>query len=235
LFLLSFPTHNICIIKSTLDHFFNTELAQLCAVLIFNSNIFVILTAMTEKHGSEYVKSTLVTYGNNTAKPILGIALVRIMVIAALLLSGLALISIYQQRVIAQEQNMTGAGDGVNEGGLTTGVTGTAAQDGNATAEGAAGGNQSEVRLHLEEARTALENNNTQSALMHLDLALSALAVTGGTQGDTPTGTTLTGTDATDRNGEEEEEEEEDSECGAVTVGGTSAADDYGCPPDPDA
>lgn len=30
------------------------------------------------------------------------------------------------------------------------------------------------------------------------------------------------------------EEEEEDSECGGITVGGTSAADDYGCPPDPD-
>jgi hypothetical protein len=30
-------------------------------------------------------------------------------------------------------------------------------------------------------------------------------------------------------------EEEQDSECGGVTVGGTSAADDYGCPPDPDA
>ncbi len=38
----------------------------------------------------------------------------------------------------------------------------------------------------------------------------------------------------TDREEEEEEEEEEDSECGGVTVGGTSAANDYGCPPDPD-
>ena len=168
---------------------------------------------------------------NRTKATAAAIPMIGAIVTAVLLLSGLALICIYQQPVIAQEQNMTGVSDGgVIEGGPTTSETGSAAQLGNATAEDVAGGNQSEVRLHLEEARTALENNNTQSALMHLDLALSALGVTGGTQGNTSTGTTIAGTDATDRTSEEE-----DSECGAVTVGGTSAADDYGCPPDPDA
>jgi hypothetical protein len=39
---------------------------------------------------------------------------------------------------------------------------------------------------------------------------------------------------STDANRPEAADTEEDSECGGVTVGGTSAADDYGCPPDPD-
>lgn len=38
----------------------------------------------------------------------------------------------------------------------------------------------------------------------------------------------------TDENRQETDANNEDSECGRVTVGGTSAADDYGCPPDPD-
>lgn len=186
---------------------------------------------MTEKQGSEYIKSALVTYGDNKTKPIADIAMAGIIVIAALLLSGLAFISSYQQPVIAQQQNMTAGsgGESVTEGGATTSITGSAPQGGNTTTTDAAGGNQSELRMHLEEARTALENNDTQGALMHLDLALTTLGVTGGTQGNTTTGTTIAGTDASNTNSEEEV-----SECGAVTVGGTSAADDYGCPPDPD-
>jgi dihydroxyacetone kinase DhaKLM complex PTS-EIIA-like component DhaM len=50
---------------------------------------------------------------------------------------------------------------------------------GNAT--GAAGGNQSEVMMHLEEARTALQINDVQGAMMHLDLAMNLLGG-GGTQ-----------------------------------------------------
>src|SRR5215216_7891621 len=139
------------------------------AVLIFNNNTFVIFTAMTGK-----------------------------MVTAALLLSGLSLISSNQQPVIAQQQNMTGGGGGVTEGGATitdntTGITGSAAQGGNATAiAGGVGGNQSEVRMHIEEARIALQNNDTQGALMQLDLALSTLGGAGGTQGNMTTGTTIT-------------------------------------------
>ena len=38
----------------------------------------------------------------------------------------------------------------------------------------------------------------------------------------------------TDENRHGTDTDNQDSECGGVTVGGTSAADDYGCPPDPD-
>lgn len=41
-------------------------------------------------------------------------------------------------------------------------------------------------------------------------------------------------TSSPDENSRETDTDDEDSECGGVTVGGTSAADDYGCPPDPD-
>jgi hypothetical protein len=258
--------------------------AQPGAVLIFNNNTFVILTAMTGKQGGECIIGAFVTDDNNNeAKPIAGIAMAGILVTAALLLSGLSLITSNQQPVIAQQQNMTGGG-GVTEGGATitdntdntTDITGSAAQGGNATAiaGGVVGGNQSEVRMHIEEARIALQNNDTQGALMQLDLALSTLGGAGGTQGNMTTGTTIAGTDATNTNSEDgippvggtsatdedneiadndaadgnddesnsntdanrrETDTEEDSECGGVTVGGTSAADDYGCPPDPDA
>jgi hypothetical protein len=55
--------------------------------------------------------------------------------------------------------------------------------EGNATTTtGAAGGDQSEVMTHLEEVRTALQNNDIQGAMMHLDLAMNLLG--GGTQGN---------------------------------------------------
>jgi hypothetical protein len=251
--------------------------AQPRAVLIFNNDMFVILTAMTEKQGSESIKSAFMTDDNNKAKPIAGIAMARIIVTAALLLSGLALIGSYQQQpVIAQQQNTTGGGGNVTTDTTTT-TGGAGTQGGNATTTGAAGGNQSEARFHIEEARTALQNNDTQAALMHLDLALNTLGGAGGIQSNMTTGTSIAGTDATNTDSEDaippaggtsaadedneiadndaadgndgadesnsntdansreiDTEEEEDSECGAVTVGGTSAADDYGCPPDPD-
>ena len=121
------------------------------------------------------------------------IPMVGAIVTAALLLSGLALIGSYQQPVIAQQQNMTGGG-GVIEGGATitdntTGITGSAAQGGNATAiAGGVGGNQSEVMMHLEEVRKALQNNDNQGAMMHLDLAMSLLG--GSTQGNMTSTTT---------------------------------------------
>ncbi|HEX2169992.1 MAG TPA: hypothetical protein VHF65_06810 [Nitrososphaera sp.] len=138
-------------------------------------------------------------------KPIATIPMAGAIVTAAILLSGLSLIGSYQQPVLAQQQNMTGAG-GATGGATNTTTTsgGGATQGGNATMTGAgAEGNDSvsQVRMHLEEARTALQNNDTQGALMNLDLALNALggasgaemnltATTGGTEGGTEGGTT---------------------------------------------
>jgi hypothetical protein len=105
---------------------------------------------------------------NRTAKAITAMPIAGIVVAASLMLSGLALISSSYQPAIAQQQNMTGGG-------------------GNATTS-AAGGNQSEVMLHLEEVRKALQNNDVQGAMMHLDLAMNVLG--GGTQGNMTSSTT---------------------------------------------
>ncbi|HET6808405.1 MAG TPA: hypothetical protein VFH28_05035 [Nitrososphaera sp.] len=96
------------------------------------------------------------------------IPMVGAIVTAALLLSGLSLISSYQPAIA--QQNMTGGG-GATTGGTAGGNATTAG--GNATT----GVNQTtlEVRSHLEEARTALEAGDTETALLHLDLALNAL------------------------------------------------------------
>ena len=215
-------------------------------------------------------------YKKDRTKATVALPMAGAIVTAALLLSGVFLISSYQQPAIAQEQNMTEGGGGILEGGNATNATGVA------------GGNQSEVRTNLEQARMALQNNDTQGAMMYLDMALSALGggAAGGTQGNTTSNTTIAssnaittgsqngippvgGTGAADVDDEitEEEEEEDDnaadgnnnnddaedrssnteanspesdteeednSGCGGITVGGTSAADDYGCPPDPD-
>ena len=87
-------------------------------------------------------------------------------VTAALLLSGLSLITSYQP-VIAQ--NMTGGGNATS----TTGGNAT-------TAAGGANQSTSDVRMNIEQARMALQNNDTQGAMMYLDMALNALG--GGTQ-----------------------------------------------------
>src|SRR5215216_5902754 len=109
-------------------------------------------------------------------------------VTAALLLSGLSLITSYQP-VIAQE-NMTGGG------GATTTDNATSTMGGNATTATNAGGgaNQStsDVRTNIEQARMALQNNDTQGARMYLDMALSALG--GGTQSNMTNATTAGGT-----------------------------------------
>src|SRR5215203_3306749 len=102
-------------------------------------------------------------------------------VTAALLLSGLSLITSYQP-VIAQ-QNMTGGGNA------------TSTMGGNATTPGGGGGaNQStsDVRMNIEQARMALQNNDTQGARMYLDMALSSLG--GGTQSNMTNATTTGGT-----------------------------------------
>jgi hypothetical protein len=65
------------------------------------------------------------------------------------------------QTVITVGQQLAGA----TEGGTT---------GGNATTAGT-GGNQTDLRMNLEQARMALQNNDTQGAMMYLDMVLSAL------------------------------------------------------------
>lgn len=104
---------------------------------------------------------------NRTAKAISAMPIAGILVAAPLLLSGLSLVSSYQPAIAQQE--MTGGG-----GNATTALNVTTAGGGNQSS--------SEVRMHLEEVRTALQNNDIQGALMHLDLALNQLG--GGTEGN---------------------------------------------------
>src|SRR5215212_3231601 len=110
---------------------------------------------------------------NRAAKAMSAIPAIGIVVAASLLLlSGLSTIGSYHS-VLAQQAMPQG-------GGINANIT---AGEGNATTtSGAAGGNQSEVLMHLEEVRTALQNNDIQGAMMHLDLAMNLLG--GGTQGN---------------------------------------------------
>jgi hypothetical protein len=62
---------------------------------------------------------------------------------------------------------------------------------GNATSAG--GASQSEVMMHLEEVRKALQNNDVQGAMMHLDLAMNLLSGGGSTQGNMTTSSSTTG------------------------------------------
>ena len=251
-------------------------------------------------------------FDNNEGKTIAAVISMAGILVAAGLLSALYLVGSYQQPVIAQQQqqqqNNTGGPEastgnqassvtttndtitstaaGITEGGNTTNATTTTGAGGVPL-----GGNQSEIRVQLEEAVMALQNNDTESALMHLDLALNALGMTAnntivgssvnttgsgqesilalveestsvdednddGTQdgnnnnndNDESEGSAADGsvdggnnaaqstTSSTDADSQETNTEDgEASECGAVNIGGTSPADDYGCPPDPDA
>jgi len=255
-------------------------------------------------------------FDNSKGKTIAAITIAGI-IVATGLLSALYLVGSYQQPVIAQEQqqqqqNTTGGLEtstgnqassvtttndtnttttaGIAEGENATNATTTAAG-----AEGVPlGGNQSEIRVQLEEAVMALQNNDTEGARMHLDLALNALRMsanntivgssvntTGSAQeeilalveerssvdedndgaqdgnnnnnnndndndesedstadGNVDGGNNAAQSTTSNANADSQEtntEEGEASECGAVNIGGTSPADDYGCPPDPDA
>jgi general stress protein YciG len=67
---------------------------------------------------------------------------------------------------IAQQQNTT----------EEIGRDGGDAQGGNATTiEGGGNLSTSEIRTNLEQARTALQNNDTQTAMMYLDLTLEGI------------------------------------------------------------
>ena len=126
-------------------------------------------------------------------KQIAAIPMAGAIVTAAILLSGLSLIGSYPQALA--QQDMTGTTGGGTTGGTTGGATTTdtattTTGGGNATAGGAEGNDSmSQVRMHLEEARTAIQNNDTQGALMHLDLAINAMGGASPIQGN------LTGTE----------------------------------------
>jgi hypothetical protein len=129
--------------------------------------------------------NNIINHNKDRTKATAAIPMVGAIATAALLLlSGLSLIGSYQQPVIAQQQDMTGEG----------GTIGGATQGGNATtaAGGAGGGNDSlsQIRMHVEEARAALQNNDTQGAIMQLDLIDNALGGAGALEGNNMTGTT---------------------------------------------
>jgi hypothetical protein len=114
---------------------------------------------------------------NRTAKAITAMPVAGIVIAASLLLSGPSLVSSYHPALA--QQNMTeGVGNAINA--TTTGAV--------------TGGTQSEVMLHLEEVRTALQNNDIQGAMMHLDLAMNVLG--GGAQGNTTSTTDSTNSTA---------------------------------------
>jgi hypothetical protein len=109
------------------------------------------------------------------------------------------------QTVIPVGQQLASA----TEGGTTGGNATTAA--GNATTVGT-GGNQSDLRMNLEQALMALQNNDTQSAMMYLDMALSALggnATTTTADGGGATNATAAAPTGTTAEGEGEEAEGE--------------------------
>ena len=139
-------------------------------------------------------------------KRIAAIPMAGAIITAVILLSGLSLIGSYQQALAQQEQqNMTGT-----TGGATTNDTATTTMGGGNTTTGGAGGNDSmsQVRMHLEEARTAIQNNDTQGALMHLDLAINAMGGASPIQGN------LTGTEGGTTGG--------NMTTGGGTTGGTT-------------
>jgi len=224
---------------------------------------------MVRKYHRKDTRSNNIKNHDNKARTAPVMPMAGAIVTAAILLSGLCLVGSYQLPVIAQQEgitgtgvSMTGEGGGATQGGGNSTAT-------NMTGGGAQGNDSmSQVRIHVEEAYTALQNNDTQGALMHLGLALNALGngnasgissnITTGTNaiaGDTaPTivseNPVLSSSEASSANDDDDEDsdgsdsntddedstgrDEEDSECGAVNIGGTSPADDYGCPPDDD-
>jgi len=110
---------------------------------------------------------------NRTSKAITATPIAGIVIAASLLLSGLSLVTSFHPALA--QQTMTGGGGNATNATTTGAVT---------------GGTQSEVMLHLEEVRTALQNNDIQGAMMHLELAMNVLSG-GGTPGNmTSTGST---------------------------------------------
>src|SRR5215216_3510834 len=132
--------------------------------------------------------NNIINHSKDRTKATAAIPIVGAIVTAALLLSGLSLICSSYQPAIAQQQDMTtggGGGGATTDSGTEGGTTGGATpQGGNATttAGGAGGGENdslSQIRMHVEEARTALQNNDTQGVMMHLDLIYNAVGGAG--------------------------------------------------------
>jgi hypothetical protein len=163
-----------------------------------------------------------------TTRPTAVLPMMATLVSAAILLSGLSLVSNGSyQSAIAQQQNITtGSGGSVSAIGTNNSTTaaGGTAQGGNDTTSsgGLAGSNQStsDLRTSIEQARAALQSNDTQSAIMYLDMALSAAS--GGVE--TGSGTTTSSNAAVGGSGGNATSTAGDE---GVSVGGTSAADDY--------
>jgi hypothetical protein len=168
--------------------------------------------------------STINDNHKKNTKRIAAIPMAGAIITAAILLSGLSLIGSYQQALA--QQNMTGS-----TGGATTNDTATTTMGGGNTTTGGAGGNDSmsQVRMHLEEARTAIQNNDTQGALMHLDLAINAMGgaspIQGnltGTEGGTTGGNMTTGGAGTEGGTTGGAGTEGGTTGGAGTEGGTT-------------
>jgi hypothetical protein len=104
-----------------------------------------------------------------TAKAIDAMPIAGIVVAALLVLPGLSLVGSSYHSALAQPYTPGGGGTPTTGGG------------GNATT---GGGSQSEIMMHLDEVRKALQNNDNQGAMMHLNLAMNLLRG-GSTQGNT--------------------------------------------------
>ena len=131
--------------------------------------------------------NNIINHSKDRTKAKAAIPMVEAIITTALLLLGLSFISSSYQPAIAQQQDMTtgdGSGGTTTDSGAEGGTTGGATtQGGNTTAAGGAGegGNDSlsQIRMHIEAVRTALQNNDTQGAMLHLELADNALGGAG--------------------------------------------------------
>ena len=95
---------------------------------------------------------------NRTAKAIDAMPIAGIVVAALLVLPGLSIVGSSYHSALAQPYTPGGGGTPTTGGG------------GNATT---GGGSQSEIMMHLDEVRKALQNNDVQGAMMHLDVAMN--------------------------------------------------------------
>jgi hypothetical protein len=109
-----------------------------------------------------------------TAKAIDAMPIAGIVVAALLVLPGLSIVGGSYNSALAQPYTPGGGGTPTTGGGgggnATTGGGNATTGGGNATT---GGGSQSEVMMHLDEVRKALQNNDNQGAMMHLDLAMN--------------------------------------------------------------
>jgi cytoskeletal protein RodZ len=168
---------------------------------------------------------------NGKTKPVSVLPMVSALIAAAILVSGLSLIGNYgYHSAMAQQQNTTeesggGVGSISTTASNTTSTEGSAtiAQGGNATTtEGGGGGanlSTSELRTNLEQALTALQNNDTQTATMYLELTLDAMGGADATEGNTTSSSTAARAGINANTTVDEED--------VISMGGTGAIDDY--------